>query len=64
MAINQEKKLKVGDYVLPRMSGIVEKGEPAYQVESITEDNKFIIVQKIGSYRHRMTLPKEKINRL
>ena len=62
--MSKDKKIKVGDYVLPRMIGIVEKGEPAYQVESITEDNKFIIVQKIGSYRHRMTLPKEKINRL
>jgi hypothetical protein len=60
----KDKEIKVGDFVLPRMIGIVEKGEPAYKVESITEDNKYIIVQKIGSYRHRMTLPKEKINRL
>ena len=64
MAINQEKKLRVGDFVRPRMSGIMEPGDPAYTVESITEDNKFTIVQKIGSYEHRMTLPREKLKRL
>ena len=32
------KEIKVGDFVLPRMSGIVEKGEPAYQVEEITDE--------------------------
>ena len=59
-----DKQIKVGDFVLPRMSGIVEKGEPAYQVEEITDEGKYRIVQTIGSYQHRMELPKEKLNRL
>ena len=58
------KQIKVGDFVLPRMSGIVEQGEPAYQVEEITDEGKYRIVQTIGSYQHRMELPKEKLNRL
>jgi len=58
------KEIKVGDFVLPRMSGIVEQGEPAYQVEEITDEGKYRIVQTIGSYQHRMELPKEKLNRL
>ncbi len=59
-----DKQIKVGDFVLPRMSGIVEQGEPAYQVEEITDEGKYRIVQTIGSYQHRMELPKEKLNRL
>ena len=59
-----DKQIKVGDFVIPRMSGIVEQGEPAYQVEEITDEGKYRIVQTIGSYQHRMELPKEKLNRL
>ena len=59
-----DKQIKVGGFVLPRMSGIVEQGEPAYQVEEITDEGKYRIVQTIGSYQHRMELPKEKLNRL
>ena len=62
--MSKDKEIKVGDFVLPRMSGIVEKGEPAYQVEEITDEGKYRIVQTIGSYQHRMELPKEKLNRL
>ena len=58
------KEIKVGDFVLPRMSGIIEQGDPAYVVEEITDEGKYRIVQTIGSYRHRMELPKEKLNRL
>ena len=58
------KEIKVGDFVLPRMSGIVEQGEPAYQVEEITDEGKYRIVQTIGTYQHRLELPKEKLNKL
>ena len=61
--MSKDKKIKVGDYVLPRMIGIVEKGDPPYTIEKI-EDGIYTIVQKIGSYRHRMELPEEKLNKL
>ena len=32
--------------------------------EEITDEGKYRIVQTIGSYQHRMELPKEKLNRL
>jgi|TARA_B100000287_G_scaffold284917_1_gene268543 hypothetical protein len=60
----KEKEIRVGDFVRPRMSGIMEPGEPAYQVESITEKGEYVILQTIGSYKHRMTLKKEKLHRL
>jgi hypothetical protein len=49
------KEIKVGDFVLPRMSGIIEQGDPAYVVEEITDEGKYRIVQTIGSYQHRIT---------
>jgi|TARA_X000001036_G_C20471288_1_gene721658 hypothetical protein len=58
------KEIKVGDFVLPRMSGIIEQGDPAYVVEEITDEGKYRIVQTIGTWQHRMELPKEKLNRL
>ena len=58
------KEIKVGDFILPRMSGIIEQGDPAYVVEEITDEGKYRIVQTIRSYQHRMELPKEKLNRL
>ena len=61
--MSKDKKIKVGDYVLPRMIGIVEKGDPPYTIEKI-EDGIYTIVQNIGSYRHRMKLPEEKLNKL
>ncbi len=39
------KEIKVGDFVLPRMSGIIEQGDPAYVVEEITDEGKYRIVQ-------------------
>lgn len=59
-----DKQIKVGDFVLPRMSGIIEQGDPAYVVEEITDEGKYRIVQTIGTWQHRMELPKEKLNRL
>tara|TARA_B100000287_G_C20178213_1_gene601081 strand:- start:221 stop:406 length:186 start_codon:yes stop_codon:yes gene_type:complete len=58
------KEIKVGDFVLPRMSGIIEQGDPAYVVEEITDEGKYRIVQTIGTYQHRLELPKEKLNKL
>ena len=59
-----DKQIKVGDFVLPRMSGIIEQGDPAYVVEEITDEGKYRIVQTIGTYQHRLELPKEKLNKL
>ena len=60
----KEKEIRVGDFVRVRMSGIMEPGDPAYVVEEITDEGKYRIVQTIGTWQHRMELPKEKLNRL
>ena len=62
--MSKDKEIKVGDFVLPRMSGIIEQGDPAYVVEEITDEGKYRIVQTIGTYQHRLELPKEKLNKL
>jgi len=62
--MSKDKEIKVGDWVLPRMSGLVERGDPAYQVKEITDEGMYKIVQTIGTYKHRLELPKEKLNRL
>ena len=59
-----DKQIKVGDFVLPRISGLLEQGDPAYVVEEITDEGKYRIVQTIGTYQHRLELPKEKLNKL
>jgi hypothetical protein len=62
--MSKETEIRVGDFVRPRLSGIMEPGEPAYVVEEITDEGKYRIVQTVGSYQHRMELKKEKLHRL
>jgi hypothetical protein len=62
--MSKDKEIKVGDWALPRISGLVERGDPPYQVKEITDEGKYIIVQTIGTYKHQLELPKEKLNRL
>ena len=62
--MSDKSKLKIGDWVKLRVIGINnEKYEPPYQIESIDGDN-YVVVQKEGSYAHRMTLKKEKLRKL
>ena len=62
--MSDKPKLKIGDWVKLRVIGINnEKYEPPYQIESIDGDN-YVVVQKEGSYTHRMTLKKEKLRKL
>jgi|TARA_Y100000780_G_scaffold203915_1_gene197982 hypothetical protein len=56
-------KLKIGDYVHPRIVGLFEYGDPPYKIEKI-EDGIYTIVQKQGTYEHRLKVPKEKLNKL
>ena len=49
-----KSELKVGDWVHVLVVGIkLEGNEPAYQIESI-EGEEYSVVQKEGSYEHRM----------
>ena len=50
------KKIKVDDWVKLRVVGF----ESLYQVESIDGD-EYTVVQKEGSYLHKMKLKKEKL---
>ena len=62
--MSDKSELKVGDWVRLKVIGLNdEKYEPPYQIESIDGDN-YVVVQKEGSYTHRMTLKKEKLTKV
>ena len=58
----KDNKIKVGDWVRIRIVGF-GSDEPSYKVESIKNDI-YVIVQKEGSYKHRMTIKEDKIKKL
>ena len=53
--------LEVGDFVIPTLTGIMEQGEPPYEVESVNEDGTFGVVQTIRTYQHRMNLKRRQL---
>ena len=42
--------IKVGDYVILKIVGMMEPGDPLYKVTEISEDNIYTIVQEIRFY--------------
>ena len=58
----KKNKIKVGDWVRVRIVGF-GSDEPSYKVESVKNDI-YVIVQKEGSYKHRMTIKEDKIKKL
>ena len=55
----KDKEIKVGDWVIVTKVGLTER----YMVESI-EDDFYIVIQKEGTYVHRLKVKKNKINKL
>jgi|TARA_Y100001951_G_C11231097_1_gene234669 hypothetical protein len=60
MTPDKKEKLKVGDYVIPLVQGIMEFGDPPYIVTEI-KDSTYIITQTDGTYKHTMKLPINKL---
>ena len=58
----KKHKIKVGDWVRVRIAGF-GSDEPSYKVESVKNDI-YVIVQKEGSYEHRMSIKEDKIKKL
>ncbi len=57
-----KSELKVGDWVHVLIVGFGSR-ESAYQIESIDGDD-YTVVQKEGSYEHRVTVKKGKLKKL
>ena len=55
----KDKKIKVGDWVIVTKVGLTER----YMVESI-EDDFYLVIQKEGTYVHRLKVKKNQINKL
>ena len=60
--MSDKSEFKVGEWVHVIIVGFGSR-ESAYQIESIDGDN-YGVVQKEGSYTHRMTLKKEKLKKV
>ena len=56
-------EIEVGNWVKVFIVGLSDRNEPPYQVERI-EDGMYHVVQKEGSYEHKLILPVEKIRKL
>ena len=54
-------KIKVGDWVRVKLVGFGQDSK--YMVEKIEKD-KYIIIQQEGSYKHRMVIEEDKIEKL
>ena len=55
----KDKEIKVGDWVIVTKVGLTER----YMVVSI-EDDFYMVIQKEGTYVHRLKVKKNKINKL
>jgi|TARA_B100001971_G_C17865351_1_gene370412 protein involved in polysaccharide export with SLBB domain len=60
---NKVLEFKVGDWVDVRIVGIRDNEDPPYKIESIDGD-ECVVVQKEGSYVHRIKVSKNKLVRL
>ena len=59
----KDDKLKVGDYVIPAVPGIMELGDPPYMITEVN-DNMYTIVQTMGTHKHTMKLPTERLRKV
>lgn len=55
--------IRVGDYVIPKIVGMMEFGDPPYIVTEISKDKIYTIVQTIKSYKHILKIPEKKIRK-
>ena len=60
---NKILEFKVGDWVDVKIVGIREIEDPPYRIESIDGD-ECVVVQKEGSYVHKIKVSKNKLVRL
>lgn len=56
--------IKVGDYVIPKIVGMMEQGDPPYRVTEISKDAIYTIVQTIKSYKHTLLVPEKKLRKV
>jgi len=56
--------IKVGDYVIPKIVGMMEFGDPPYIVTEISKDKIYTIVQTIKSYTHTLKVLEKKLRKV
>jgi len=57
------KELGVGDYVIPLIPGIMDLGDPPFEIMKIDED-EYTITQQIGTYKSTLILSSSKVRPL
>ena len=61
--VMKDNKLKVGDYVIPTVPGIMELGDPPYKIIEVDGD-MYTMVQTMGTHKHTMKLPIERLRKV
>ena len=56
--------IEVGDYVIPKIVGMMEFGDPPYIVTEISKDKIYTIVQTIKSYTHTLKVLEKKLRKV
>ena len=56
--------IKIGDYVIPKIVGMMEFGDPPYIVTEISKDKIYTIVQTIKSYTHTLKVLEKKLRKV
>ena len=63
MVIQSKLEFKIGDWVDVKIVGIKNNEDPPYRIESIDGD-ECVVIQREGSYVHRMKVSKNKLRKL
>ena len=58
-----KEDFQVGDYILPKVVGLMELGDPPYKIEKI-DDKVYTVVQTMGSHRHVLELTKGRLRKI
>jgi hypothetical protein len=61
--IQSKLEFKIGDWVDVKIVGIKNNEDPPYRIESIDGD-ECVVIQREGSYVHRMKVSKNKLRKL
>ena len=63
MVIQSKLEFKIGDWVDVKIVAIKNNEDPPYRIESIDGD-ECVVIQREGSYVHRMKVSKNKLRKL
>jgi len=61
--MKEQKEFKVGDLIIPLIAGIMELGDPPFEITEINEES-YTCKQQIGSYKSTLVLKSGRIRHI